>query len=129
LEVADALRWDFRVHNAIGPAAEIDSGSGESFIHWHKEISGAQDTTLRTESLLDGFSEGDTDIFHGVMLIHVEIATGTHEQIKCSVTRDEFQHVVEEANACCDARFSAPVEIQLQTNVCFVRFAVNCGSA
>jgi hypothetical protein len=129
LEVADALCCDLCIDDAIGPAAEIDSSGGKSFVHRHQEISSAQNAALRTESLLHGFTESDAGIFDGVMLIHIKIATGVHVQIKCAMTRNEFQHMVEEANASGDASFSAAVEIQLETNVRFVRFAMNCGGA
>ena len=78
---------------------------------------------------MHGFAEGDPDVFNGVMLVHVEIAASLHLQIESAVTSDEFEHVVEEANARRDAGISTAIEIQLQMNVGFVRFAMDCGSA
>src|SRR5882724_3826370 len=129
LKIADALRCDFRVYDAKGPAAEIDGGGSKSLVHGHEEISGAQDAALRTESFLYGFAKGDADIFDGVMLVHVEIAAGLHLQIECAVTRDEFEHVVEEANSRRDACFSTAIQIHLQMNVGLVRLAMDCGGA
>src|SRR6266704_3175070 len=51
------------------------------------------------------------------MLVHVEIAAGVQFQIERTVPRNEFEHVVEEANSRGDARFSVAVEIQFQTDV------------
>jgi len=129
LKIADALRCDFRVYDTKGAATKIDGGRGESLVHRHEEISGAQDAALRTERFLQRFPKGDANIFDGVMLVHVEIAAGLHLQIECAMTRDEFEHVVEEVNACRDAGISTAIEIQLQMNVGFVRFAMDCGAA
>src|SRR6267378_3048539 len=129
LEIADALCRDLCMHHAKGPPAEIDGGGGECFVHGHEEISGAQDAAFRTESFLHGFSERNSDVFDGVMLVHVEIAAGLRMQIKCAMPGDEFQHVVKEANACGNAGFSAAIEIQLQADVGFVCLAMDCGGA
>jgi len=78
---------------------------------------------------LHGFAEGDPDIFDGVMLVHVEIAAGLHVQIKCAMARNEFQHVVKEANSCRDAGFSTAIKSQLQADVGLVCLAMDCGGA
>src|SRR5882762_6645939 len=90
LEIADALCRDLCIHHAVGPAAEIDGGDGKCFVHGHEEISGAQDAALRAESSLHGFAERNSDVFDGVMLVHVEIAAGLHVQIKSAMTRDKL---------------------------------------
>ena len=63
------------------------------------------------------------------MLVHVEIAAGVQLQIERAVARNEFEHVVEEANSCGDAGFSTAIQIQLQMNVRFVCLAMDCGGA
>src|SRR5580693_6465800 len=63
------------------------------------------------------------------MLIHVQIAFGGQVQIESAVARHEIQHMIEKADACCNARFSSAVEIQFQADVRLVCLAMNRGGS
>ena len=41
-EIADPLRLDFSVNDAVRAATEVNRGGGKSLIHRHQEISSAQ---------------------------------------------------------------------------------------
>src|SRR5713101_9374646 len=115
--------------NTLGPSAKINRGSGERFVHGHQEIAGAQNPAFGAERFLYGFAEGDADVFDGMMLVHIEIATGVHAEIKRAVARNQLEHVVEEADSGGDARFSPSIQIQLKTDVRFVGLAMNSSCA
>jgi hypothetical protein len=89
----------------------------------------AQDSAFRTESLLHGFAESNSQVFNGMMLVHVQIAASVQIEIEGAVARDEFQHVVKEADAGGDASLAAPVQVQFLADVGLVCFAMNGGSA
>src|SRR5260370_7766128 len=128
LEIAGAFCSDLRIQDTIGPSAKINRGSGERFVHGHQEIAGAQDAAFGAERFLYGFAEGDADVFDGMMLVHIEVATGIHAEIKRTVARNQLEHVVEEADSRGNARRSTPIEIQFQPDVHPVALALNFSS-
>ena len=81
------------------PSAEIDRGDRERLVHRHHEIAGAIDAALLPSAFRTGFAERDAEILDGVVLIDVEIAVRLDAQIEAAVTREELEHVVEEADA------------------------------
>ena len=82
-----------------GAAAEIDRSEAEGLIHGHEKVAGAQDAALVAEGLVEGVAERNADIFDGVVLIDVEVALAQKIEIEGSVTGEELEHVVEEADA------------------------------
>ena len=54
---------------------------------------------LSPSALAHGLAERDADVLDGVMRVHVEIACGRNRQVESAVTREELEHVVEEADA------------------------------
>src|SRR5258708_19482840 len=117
LKIADALCRNLRIHDTIGPAAEIHRSRTHSFVHKHQDQSGAQNATLGAKGFLHGLSKSNPDVFNGVMLVHVEIAAGVQLQIDLTVSRNEFEHVVEESTSRAVARFSMPLTIPYPTHV------------
>ena len=88
LKISYVLCSDFDIANAIGATAQIDCSGGESFIHWHQKISGAQNASLGAKSFSDGVAERDARVFHGVMLVDVEIPADFEVEIECAVARE-----------------------------------------
>ena len=57
------------------------------------------------ERLRHGFAERDADVLDRVVLIDVEIARRPSQlQIEPAVTREQLEHVIEEADAGADCR-------------------------
>src|SRR5947208_725710 len=52
-----------------------------------------------------------------------------HDQIKRTVSRHQFEHMVEEADSSGDASVPAAVQIEFQADVRLVCFAMNVGSS
>ncbi len=101
------------------PAAEVNGGSRQSFVHRHQEISRAQNAALGAERFPDRLAKNDARVFDRVVLVHVEVAARGEFQIHRAVARDERQHVIEERNTRRDFRAATAVEIQAHDNVGF----------
>ncbi len=68
---------------------------------------------LRSPSALrEQLPEHDADVFHGVVLVHVQIAVGVQLQIEAAVLGEQLQHVVEEADAGGDLVAAAAFDLQ-----------------
>jgi len=125
LEIANALGGDFRLHYAVRSPAQIDRGRRKGLVHGHKKISGTQNAAFGAERPLYGFAKGDADVFDRVVLVDVEIPARFDLQVKGTMARHKIEHMVEKADSRGDARFAAPIQIELQANVCLVRFTMN----
>ena len=99
LQITYAPRGDFQTHHRVGPAAEVDGGDGKRLVHRHHEVAGAMDAALVADGLEDRLAERDADVLDGVVLIDVEIAARSQLKVEPAVAREEFQHVIEEADA------------------------------
>ena len=129
LEIADARHVEPQIDDGVRPAAQIDRRDAERLVHRHHEVSRAVDTAPIAERPRDGLAERDAEIFHRVMLIHVEVAVGLHAQVECAVPREQLQHVIEETDAGADLIPSLAVEREPQHDVCFRRSTIDQGAA
>src|SRR5256885_10507229 len=125
LKIAYAFGGDFRAADAMRPAAEVDGGGGEGFVHGHQKITGAENSTFCAQSFPKGFAESDSGVFDGVVLIDVEIAVSFDGEIESAVAGQEFEHVVEETDSGGDIGFAAAVEIEAEADIGFVGVATN----
>jgi hypothetical protein len=98
LQVTDKARANPCVHDECRPATEVDGGDGEGFVHGHYEVAGAQNAPLVAESAIESLAESNADIFHGVVLIDIEVAVTLEFEIERSMAREKLQHVIEEAD-------------------------------
>src|SRR5215472_3139284 len=129
LKVANSFCGDLGVHCAIRPATQVNGRSSESFVHGHQEIAGTQNASLRAKSSSNCLAKRNAHVFYSVVLIYVQVATGIHLQVKSAMTRNEIQHVVEEANSGGNRCLSTPIQIELQPDIRLVRFPMNCRRA
>jgi len=79
--------------------AEVNGGEAEGFVHGHQKIACAHDAAFVAEGLVKGFSEGDADVFDGVVLVDVEVAFALEVEIEGAMAGEEFEHVIEKPNA------------------------------
>ena len=70
---------------------------------------------------------GNSDVFHGVVLVHIEIALGSQVEIESAVMREEFQHVIEEADAGRDVIASAAIDRKRGANLRLSGIALDDG--
>lgn len=125
LKIADALGRELRLDHAKRAPAQIDRGRRESFIHWHQEIAGAQDAPFAAERRVDCSAERNTDIFDGMVLIHVKVAGSIEPQVETAMARHQIKHVIEKRNSRGNFGFAPAIEIQVQVDLRFLRIAAN----
>jgi hypothetical protein len=83
----------------VYPPGEIDRSNGERFIHRHDEIARSVDPSAIPERRRDGFTKSNANVFHGVMLIDVEVAVGHQLQVERAMARKQLEHVIEEPDS------------------------------
>src|SRR5579884_4457561 len=125
LQVADQPRLYFRINDGCDPSTQVYGGKAEGFVHRHQEISGAHNALLIAERAVKGFAQRDAYVFNGVVLVYVEITLAEQLQIKCSVPREEFEHVVEKTNAGTDLVSPCALNREAQRNLRFRCFAID----
>jgi len=129
LKFPDQPRCEFRVADTVRTPAKINGRCRQRFIHRHQKIPGAQNAALVAERLYDNFAKGDPRVFHGVMLIDVEVTLGFDRKIERSMPRDQIEHVVEKSNSGGDTGLAFAIKIEAHANIGLVRFAVQrCNS-
>src|SRR6266852_7711067 len=82
-----------------GAPAEINGHQAEGLIHGHDEITGAQNSPLTAQGLGEGLAQGNAHVFDRVMLVDVQVAGRVQPQVKGAVAGEQFQHMIEEADA------------------------------
>ena len=122
LQIAHQPRLDPRVDHCGGAAREVHGGQAQSFVHRHQEVAGAHDAALIAQRLVEGLAQGDAHVFHGVVLVHVEIAGGFRSQIESAMVSEELQHVIEETDAGGDFITAASIDERDSTRCRFLWF-------
>src|SRR5580700_6989057 len=125
LQIPYKAHTDLRIDGDGSASAKIHGGQTESFVHRHKKIAGPQDTFLVAQGLIECFSQHDPGVLHRVMLIDIQIASGTEVQIKGTVMRKQFQHVIEESNSSRDLVLPLAVDVQTRIDIGLLRGPVH----
>ncbi len=95
----------------------------QSLVHRSKTISHADNSLAVAERLVKGLSQRQSNIFHRVMDINVQIAFRLDIEIEQSMHSKVSQHVVEKPNSCGNLMFACAVQIQFDGNLRFVRLS------
>jgi hypothetical protein len=64
-----------------------------------------------------------------MMRVNVQISDGVNCKIDHAVAGEKMQHVIQESNARVQVSDTGSIQVQLQFNLCFARFAVNLSGA
>src|ERR1035441_2842862 len=129
LQVADEVHLDQIFVDQEGASAEIDGDHGEGLVHRHDEVAGAVDAFAIAEGFGEQLAEHDADVFHGVVLVDVEIAFGLQGEVEAAVLGEQLQHMVEEANAGGDVIASAAFDFQGAADACLFGIALDGGGS
>src|SRR5215472_18976608 len=76
LQVSYQARSYLSGNHGGGASTKIDSRQPQGFVHRHQKVSGAHDAAIIAQSLRESFTQGQPRVFHGVVLVHVEVAAG-----------------------------------------------------
>jgi hypothetical protein len=74
-------------------------------------------------------AQDNTDILNSVMFVNVQVAFGSHLQIKAGMASQGMQHVIEKANPGANLGLTGAIQIQGDFNFRFARFTGNGGNA
>src|SRR5690554_2951042 len=107
------------VHEQTRAAGEIDDHAGQGFIQGHVGVAVTADAFLVAHRLLERLAEGDADIFHGVVVVDVEVALAGDVQVYQAVAGNLVHHVVKEGHTGVKAGFAGAIEIDLDGNLGF----------
>src|SRR5208282_1820237 len=99
LQIADPRRANLSLDHGHRAAAKIHRRQAESFVHGHQKIPGSPDAAPVAQSAVERLTQSDSHIFYGVVLIHIQVAPSGEFQIKSTVPREQFEHVVEKTDA------------------------------
>jgi hypothetical protein len=124
LQIANSRRSHFGLNHRNRAASEIHRCQAESFIHGHQKIASSQDAAPITQSTVKCLPERDSHIFHGMMLIHIQITLGGEFQIEASVTRKQLQHVIEKTDTGGDLILPPALDGESNLNFCFRSLAM-----
>src|SRR5690606_28757722 len=98
------------VHLQAGAAGEIQRHAGQGFVHGHIGVAVATDTLLVPDSLGKGLTQGDADVFHGVVIVDVQVAATFDVHVDQAVPGYLIQHVLKEGNTDIEAGLAGTVQ-------------------
>ncbi|KAJ0342252.1 hypothetical protein COL154_014113 [Colletotrichum chrysophilum] len=70
------------------------------------------DTFFIAQRLFECLTEGNTDVFYGVMRIYVQVAFGFDTQVKQAMARNLFHHVIKKRHTGFRLEFAGTVEVE-----------------
>jgi hypothetical protein len=127
LQISDTRRTNFGIDNRRSAPTEINRGKTERFVHRHDKVTGAQNTAAISESLVKDLAQSDADVFHRVVLIHIQVADRGEFQIESAMPRKQFHHVVEKTDSGGDFIFAATFDGERNPNLRLRGFAMQIG--
>src|SRR5690606_29093765 len=110
-------------------ARKIDNDTGQGFVQRHIRVTVATYAFLVADGLGKCLTERDTDIFHRVMCINVQITLGMDFQINQAMARNLIQHVIKKRNAGIQYLTTGSIKIDGNTDLRFICIARDFGGA
>lgn len=101
-QIADLLAREAQINYRVGSVAEIDDGPGQSLVERGVATAEADQAGAGAEGFVEGGSQGEKDVFGGVVVVDEEIAGGADGERPAGVLGEGVEHVIEEADACGD---------------------------
>lgn len=125
VEGADLRRGKIDVPHEEGSAGNIDGGLGHRLVHGKIERGITGNAAPVAQRPGNGLADGDAGIFHGVMVIDMQIALNLDLHVDQRMAAELVQHMVEKSHAGGNCRFAGAVDIHAHRNRGFVGLADN----
>src|SRR5882672_52389 len=125
LQITDQTVTDLSIHDRNSPAAKIDGSQTQSLVHRHNEVPSPQNPQLLPQRLVESLTQGNPNIFHRVMLVHIQIALSQQPQIKPAVPRKQFQHMIKEPYTSGNLILSPTINVQREVDLRLVRIPLD----
>lgn len=113
---ANVFAMELGIPNQPGAASEIEHHLTETVVHRQGEAV-ALNAALVTESLTQTFSQSQSGVFDGVVLVYLQIAAYLNIQIELSVAGYLLEHVIEETDAGINMATAMTVEIDAHPDI------------
>lgn len=125
VEGADLRCGKIDVPHKEGPAGNIDGRLGHRLVHGKIERGVTGNAAPVAQRPGNRLADGDAGIFHGVMVIDMQIALDLDVHVDQRMAAELVQHMVEKSHACGNLRFAGAVDIHTHRNRSFVGLADN----
>ena len=129
IEVPDLGARKVATENEEGAAGHIDSAARQGFIHGQVTRAIAADSLAVAQGLGDRLTQGNAGIFHGVMIVNVQVAFGFQCHVDQRMAGQLLQHMVEETYSRSDFICAFAVEVDFACDFSFCGFAADFGGS
>src|ERR1044071_2712178 len=99
------------VEDEIRAAGEVDHDARERLVERDVGVAEAPDAALVAEGGGEDFTEDQTDVFDGVVIVDERVAGGADVEIELAVARDRVEHVRQETDRRVDLRAAGAVDV------------------
>ncbi len=102
IETSDFLACKDGIKGEETSAADIDCNNCKRLVHGNAGFPEALDALFVAQRFLEGAAQRYAHIFHGVVVIHREVAARFYSEVEGAVFCKGVEHVVKERYACVD---------------------------
>ncbi|MNL30137.1 hypothetical protein D3C87_1518560 [compost metagenome] len=119
VEAAHARTGERHVEFQAGAAREVDHHARQALVQRHVAVAVAGDALLVADRLGHGLAERDADVFHGVVVVDMQVAAGLDFEVDHAMAGNLVQHVVEERHAGGQLLATGAIKIQRNADLRF----------
>src|SRR5690606_20919684 len=127
IEAADVRAGEGHVVEEPGAPGKVDDHPREGLIEGHVSMAVPAHAGLVAHGGRKGLAQRDADVFHGVMVVDVDVAIAVDVEVDQAVAGDLVEHVVQEGNPGVDALAARAIEIDGCSHAGFLGIAGNVG--
>ena len=127
-EIAHALVGEVSFIFQVRTSGDIHRAARQALVHRQNKAE-AVDAALVAERQLQGFAQRQAGIFHGVVIVDIQVALNRDLHTEAAVRGDLIQHVVKETDAGVDLAAAFAVEPDLHVDLRLFGVAFNVGIA
>ena len=99
------------MHLQARAAGEVDHHARQRFIERHVGVAVATDAFLVADGFGKGLPQSDTDVFHRVVVVDMQVALADNIQVDQPVTGDLVQHVLKKRNTDIKSGLSGAIQV------------------
>src|SRR5690606_11290742 len=119
IELADHRAGERHVHLQTRAPGEVQRHAGQGRVHRYVGVAVAAQTLLVAHCPGKGLAEGDANIFHGVVIVDVQVAATFDVHVDHPVPGNLIQHVLEEGNTDVEVGLAGTVQVDLHLDLGF----------
>ena len=114
---ADLLGGDGQFLIVPATAGQVHSAQDQSLVHGQAQGGVPPHPPLLPQSLVKGLAQGDADVLHAVVIIHLGVPITGQLQIHPPVAGQQGEHMVQKAHAGPDPALPLSVQVQGEADV------------